>query len=720
MLFSWIISSLLAGQIAANPPIPRIPPPPTDASSLPSGRGETIPRSAVQVQAGQTSAVPAQAARSRASTAQLVSEALSLPSGSTIVGRDLPLASVVATASTRPQQIEAVHVYWRLAEAVGEYHFCYDRQQRLARLKVRNDEAADLRAVQAVATAEIRDAELRITTAQHDLAETLHLEPGAPLPLPADQPLVGPYRTLYAELFAGKKPPERARMLDQTLPLRNRAIESHAAALLAAEDALDAAIELQTGGQGRLAGVITAMDSQVEQQRAFLAAVCRYNHDIADYVLVAVSPQTSPDVLVGTLIKQSRPAGQAAVPLPTAAEVTPPTATLPASFEQPIAAPAYRGAGVPPARYRGAGVTPAVPNVAAPLGNPNFPMPAAPTRASPRQVSAGTNVDAPPSDAPAVIGPPNVLPAGDPEAAPLAPPQETTIPPPRQSPDATPHTSRKPISESGPLQASPLESFPGLAGLAPAERAVKLTVDLYSQRGRPSSTGQPVRMIDCLRPVAEKRRVLVVNAYWNARQIAAQYESLVQQIQWLEALGPALPAQNPPSPLAIPAFRAARLAVEAKRADSEADSRVAEFELAALCGIAPEKGILQPATAPFVGGYPLPAAGQFANPPDPLTLSHPWSVRRLETTIPRRRQVIIDRAVAVVAADASRAAATAQFLGGRTPVDRILAAIARQGRETSVFLQDVTEYNRAIAEYAMATLPANIEPEKLVAALMVE
>ena len=52
-------------------------------------------------------------------------------------------------------------------------------------------------------------------------------------------------------------------------------------------------------------------------------------------------------------------------------------------------------------------------------------------------------------------------------------------------------------------------------------------------------------------------------------------------------------------------------------------------------------------------------------------------------------------------------------------VERVLAGIEVQARETSAFLRGVTEYNRAIAQYATATLPANTDAEKLVAALMV-
>ena len=359
-LYSWLLSSLLVSQIGGNPSVPVTVAPPTAIPHGPAVPAATYPgtpanggtpiREPAAPVAATRDAIPSRntpAAPARATTPQLVADALTLPPGSTISGRPVSLVSVVATAPERQRQIEAVHAYWRLAEAVGEYHFAHERQQRLARLRAGNDEAADLRTARAIAAAQLREAEVQVTAAQHDLAEILLLVPGTPLPLPADQPLVGPYRTLFAELFAGKNAPQRARTLDQTLPLRNRAVESHAAALLAAEDALDAAIELQAGGQEHLAGVLAALDAQGRQQRAFLAAVCRYNHDIADYALVVVSPQTTPELLVGTLIKQNRPAGQPVTPLPT-------TATLPAAYQQPIARRS--------ARVRSAGVPPAIPN----------------------------------------------------------------------------------------------------------------------------------------------------------------------------------------------------------------------------------------------------------------------------------------------------------------------------------------------------------------------
>jgi hypothetical protein len=81
---------------------------------------------------------------------------------------------------------------------------------------------------------------------------------------------------------------------------------------------------------------------------------------------------------------------------------------------------------------------------------------------------------------------------------------------------------------------------------------------------------------------------------------------------------------------------------------------------------------------------------------------------------------MIHQAAAVVAADGSRAAATADFLAGRSAVERVLADIEVQAHETSAFLRSVRAYNRAISQYTTATLPKNVPAEKVVAALMVE
>jgi len=652
----------------------------------------------------------------------LVADALALPPGSTITGQPVPLVAVVATAPDRQRQIEAVHAYWRLTEAVGECHFCLERHQRLARLRAGTGESAGLRTAQAAAVAQLRDAEVQVTTAQHDLAEILLLSPDTPLPLPNDQPLIGPYRTLFAELFAGKNSPVRARMLDQTLPLRSRAVESHAAALLAAEDTLDAAIELQASGQDHLASVLVALDAHVRQQRAFLAAVCRYNHDIADYALIVVSPQTTPELLVGTLIKRNRPTGQPVTPLPT-------MATLPATYQPPIAGPAQ----------------PTVANWPTRAARPGVGADQNPQVVSPARVKGS-----PPIESPAVVVPPNPPRSNEPEEPHLARPQKSAIPLVPDKPegtvspatgakakdDPTTHTSQKPISGNAPPPPSAQEAKPGpnmnarRPSMTPAQRTVQLTVALYQDRDLPILAGQPVgvfagetpasqshagetpllRLIDCVRAVPASNREKTIETYWVVRQTAAQYQSLVEQIRWLEALGTTIFAQNPPSPTAMLKLRTARLTAEAEKADAVAEWTEAMLQLAGAAGLETEKTLPQATTVPFVGHFPLAS-------PSP---DRSWSRRRLEATIPRRELAIIDRATAVVEADVLRAAVTADFLAGRSSLERVLSGIEAQTCETSAFLRAVTDYNQAIARYATVTRSANIEAERLVAALMVE
>ena len=138
-LCSWLLSSLLVSQIGGNPspwryrrrPLQRLPsaaayrrfPPGRPIRQAPPVWDGSAPISVElgrQPPAGDDSATGGRRPHPAA--------------GSTISGQPVLLVSVVATAPERQRQIEAVHAYWRLAEALGEYHFCHERQQRLARL----------------------------------------------------------------------------------------------------------------------------------------------------------------------------------------------------------------------------------------------------------------------------------------------------------------------------------------------------------------------------------------------------------------------------------------------------------------------------------------------------------------------------------------------------------------------------------------------------------
>jgi hypothetical protein len=156
------------------------------------------------------------------------------------------------------------------------------------------------------------------------------------MPLPADLPHVGPYETRFDRLSASRSLPPRARLIDRTLPLRIEAIEKRAAAVQAAEDALEAVAELYGKGQGDLWTLLACLADCRHQRRALLTEACQYNEDIADYALTAAGSAVTAQELVGMLIKQpgagnqpirSQPAG----PVPDGQGPTPAPPRKPAA-----------------------------------------------------------------------------------------------------------------------------------------------------------------------------------------------------------------------------------------------------------------------------------------------------------------------------------------------------------------------------------------------------
>ncbi len=114
-----------------------------------------------------------------------------------------------------------------------------------------------------------------------------------PLPLPANLPHAGAYDTKFQQVYASRNPAPKARLLDRILPVRLKAVEKRAAAVQACQDALEAVADLYTKGQADLASLMACMGHWGRQRRAFLADVCQYNQDIADYVLTVVDPAPS-------------------------------------------------------------------------------------------------------------------------------------------------------------------------------------------------------------------------------------------------------------------------------------------------------------------------------------------------------------------------------------------------------------------------------------------
>ena len=259
------------------------------------------------IRAGSASdVVPASASNqtvaSRIRPPEMVAAALVLPAGSTLTGQPLTLFSVLSSTADRRQQLELTRAYWHLVQAVAGYRFCLDHAQQIERAKPASNEPAELRLARASTAAMLLQAESEAVGSQYELARLMRLPPGAPLPLPADRPHVGPYRTNFQEMFAGRTAPEPAALMDRVLPIRHQAANDRAAAVQAAEDVLAAVTDGQQTGRSDATAAIACSQVLLQQRRAFMHSVCDYNRSIAEYGLAVASPTANPQALVAILI----------------------------------------------------------------------------------------------------------------------------------------------------------------------------------------------------------------------------------------------------------------------------------------------------------------------------------------------------------------------------------------------------------------------------------
>ena len=304
---------------------------PVAPSSASSASTATAPASLAPPSASGASTSPP-----RTRPPEMVAEAAILPTGGLINGKPLTLINAVSVTVDRRQQMEIIHSYWGLVQAVGEYHYCADHWQSLSSLKGRGGNDTLLRPAQAAAAAQVRQAELNLLGRQYELAALLGQPANMPLPLPADLPHVGAYRTYFNELFAGRSAPEQARLAEKKLPIQRQMVDEQAAAVLAAEDARSALGEEFSNGRAESTSVISCASDLLAQRQAFIAAVCRYNQSIADYGLAVALPTATPQSLVAMLIGPAQ-----AMSLPAQSALQQPVASQnfgppPSGYQQPI------------------------------------------------------------------------------------------------------------------------------------------------------------------------------------------------------------------------------------------------------------------------------------------------------------------------------------------------------------------------------------------------
>ena len=262
--------------------------------------------------------------------------------------------------------------------------------------------------------------------------------------------------------------------------------------------------------------------------------------------------------------------------------------------------------------------------------------------------------------------------------------------------------------------ASSLALYPALVNAAPVARVKHLGQALHWTRNLPQDAGRPTDLDECLRGQSGNDRRSVLDAYWLARQRAAEYQVIAGQAEFMEQLLPIVLEHRgqPSGPLDMLRLRAARLACDAAQLEAHVELLESEFELTRRAGRPLDAAWLLPSTVPHAGPYLLKLDAQ-----RPEVVKQP-AVQRLAATIPALDDALQVQAAVVVEADSARAAAAAAYQAGDRSIDSLLTCLQGQTAETHAFLQMLSGYNRAIAEYALAVLPPAVSGEQLVQTLV--
>jgi hypothetical protein len=239
----------------------------------------------------------------------LLRQALTAQEEASLPGRPVALKTLLGPQPAGTRQLDTVRAYWRLTRAVADYHYAVDEHRFLAAVPVGREDQLSFAAAQASAKAEQAESRLAAVRAQQALAEISPHANGGKLPLPADMPVVGAYRTHFEELNQRGAARDELGRIDQSLPVIRDVIDAQAEAVAAAAAALPPALQAYQQGQTPLAHVLDAHERLRRHRRAFLTAVERYNAEIADYALSVSLPAVTGEQIAGMLIEE-RPSGR--------------------------------------------------------------------------------------------------------------------------------------------------------------------------------------------------------------------------------------------------------------------------------------------------------------------------------------------------------------------------------------------------------------------------
>jgi len=314
-----------------------------------------------------------------------------------------------------------------------------------------------------------------------------------------------------------------------------------------------------------------------------------------------------------------------------------------------------------------------------------------------------------------------VSPSGDTQPAAASPeglglpaprPPKSFVAPKAVRPTLAPHATFRANLLTGTISAAPSLYGP-LREAAPARRAKQLALTLHWDRALPEGAGQPLDLAACLEHCPRQDRTELLAVFWQAREQAARYQVLADQLAWLRALTGRGDAETTEPTASQLCLESALFEARAEMHETHAALVQAQFDLAVLLGRSLDEVWPMAATPPHAGPY-LP---KLEDQPPEVAASR--VVRRRADVLPRLGEAVRQYATAVVEADAARADSAGQFHAGEATAAALHQSICRQTKETLAFLDALSDYNRAIAAYVLAVLPPEAPAETLVSALVV-
>jgi hypothetical protein len=243
----------------------------------------------------------------------------------TAYARPLPLVEALERSGDRTRRLWISQAYWKVSAGFAMLRWSTEALERLELIAPGGDphDRAVLDVALAAARADLADSRAELVAAQQELVDLVRLPAGDPLPWPVDRPLAGPYQTHFETIFATRPATGRIRAIVRMLPSKHEALEARAAAVVAAQKAMQMAEADHAKGQRPIEAVTAAHTAVTSQQREFVKVMRAYNLDIAEYAMNVADLSVPDDRFVSMLIgapiqwrPQTPAAPQQAAPAP--------------------------------------------------------------------------------------------------------------------------------------------------------------------------------------------------------------------------------------------------------------------------------------------------------------------------------------------------------------------------------------------------------------------